>query len=160
MLVPNETENQLDLIHLDVGNPDNNFFELIMLPCIGRALDHGQSGIVLIRILEELEKPRAGTYKFIVLDVQQDEFGPKVGFLSSFDDLWLAIRFGPHDYSEEILTLGMLIRDTKSFKCSITVNGFSQVIRRQKGRKPTFLWPVFAVENRNLGEDTHLQGML
>lgn len=34
-------------LHFNIGHPDNNVLELIVLPGISRALDHSQCGIIL-----------------------------------------------------------------------------------------------------------------
>ena len=50
--------------------------------------------------------------------------------------------------------LGMLILDTKSFRCSIT----RKQVRRcdEDDYLPTFSWSVLAVQDRQLSEDSHL----
>ena len=36
--------------HLDVGDLDDDLLELVVLPAIGRALNHGESGVILDHI--------------------------------------------------------------------------------------------------------------
>lgn len=35
-------------VHLNISDADGHILELIVLPSIGRAFDHGESGIVLV----------------------------------------------------------------------------------------------------------------
>ena len=77
-------------IHLDVGNLDDDFLELVVLPSVSRPLDHGKGGIVLLRLFNQCPnayRVETGTYKFFILDVQEDKFGPKVCTLGGLDDL-------------------------------------------------------------------------
>ncbi len=50
---------------------------------------------------------------------------------------------------------GMLIRETYTFRCSIT--GPKSVIRQLKNSRHTFGGLVFAQQNRHLGEDTNMR---
>ena len=77
-------------IHLDVGNLDDDFLELIVLPSIRRVLHHSQGSIVLFNNHGQQVIKRQGrinAHKFIILDVQEDELGPEVGLFCSFEDL-------------------------------------------------------------------------
>ena len=53
------------------------------------------------------------------------------------------------------MTLGILIRVTKSFKCSITSDRLAQCVPECKVVH-TLLGPVLAVESGEFGKDAHL----
>lgn len=65
---------------------------------------------------------KKATHKFIVLDVQENQFGPKVSLLSSFDNLESEVSSQSVIVGQKI-TFGMLILETKSLRCSITSKG-------------------------------------
>lgn len=62
-------------------------------------------------------------------------------------------------FSAALITLGILIRVTKSFKCSITSDTSVRCLKANQDRGHTFLGFVLAVENRELCEDTHLHNV-
>ena len=79
---------QQQQLHLNVRHPDDHVLELVVFPSIGRPFDHSESSIVLRWVSVDGRSP-AGTitYKFIILNVQQDEFWPEMCLLRGPDDL-------------------------------------------------------------------------
>ena len=59
------------VVNLDVGNLDDNLLELVVVPRIGGALHHGESGVV----------------ELVIVNVEEDELRPKVGLLGGAEDL-------------------------------------------------------------------------
>jgi len=56
---------------LEVGDLDDVRLELLVVPGVGRALDHGQGGVVVL----------------LIVGVEEDERDPEVGLLDDADDL-------------------------------------------------------------------------
>ena len=76
-------------IHLDVGSSYNHILELVMFPSIGRALYHCQSGVVLEALFrhKKFYVKYGNAHEFVIFNIQEHQFWPKVCSLSSFDDL-------------------------------------------------------------------------
>lgn len=74
-------------LHFNVGHPDSHILELVVFPSISGPFDHSESSIVLKWASVDDDPPIViQTYKFIILNVQQDEFWPQMSLLSSLDD--------------------------------------------------------------------------
>jgi len=71
-----------------------------VFPSIGRSFDHREGSVVLEWTSADVRSPGiTQTYRFIILDVQQNEFWPEVSLLGSPDD------FGDVDASDEELQM-------------------------------------------------------
>ena len=64
-------DNRYLVVNLDVGHLDDNLLELVVLPCVRRALHHRKRGVV----------------ELVVVNVQEDELGPEMSLLSRANDL-------------------------------------------------------------------------
>ena len=63
--------------HLNVCDANNDVFELIVLPGISRALNHGEGSIILSNFVRYNNvKLAACTHKFVIFDVEEDELRP------------------------------------------------------------------------------------
>ena len=79
----------VQVLHLDVCDPYDDVLELVVLPRVGRTFNHGKSSVVLWIISVPVVRVifNVTTHKFVIFDVQEDEFGPEVCALCSLDDL-------------------------------------------------------------------------
>jgi len=140
-------------LHLNIGGPHNHVLELIVFPSVRRALYHRQSRVVLETAFRS--KPLnawCSTDKLIILDVQKYQFWPEMCLLCSFDDLdKVCLHAFLHNKAKYNSPL-ILIWAMKSLRYSITEREYPGKIRQLM-----FSRLVFAIQDRQFCEDTHLE---
>lgn len=109
------------VVDLNVGDLDHDLLELVVLPCVGGALHHGEGGVV----------------ELVVLDVEEDELRPEVSLLRGANDLGNVCGRGKRSVtrSEGAERRNVLMRDQKSLRCSIRRSGRyceSRMVSRQR----------------------------
>jgi hypothetical protein len=108
----------------------------------------------------QYEMNLGSTHKFVIFDVQENEFWPEVGSFRGFDDLFRCVKrvIMPRRRRN---TLGILMRATKSLRCSITCKK-KKSARRDYNETvlSTFFRSVFTIQDGEFCEDAHLYRMV
>lgn len=134
------------VVDLDVRNLDDNLFELVVLPCVRRALHHRERGVV----------------ELVVVNVQEDELGPEVSLFGRADNLGDICRRSKvnEDSASRVETR---LTDPRPEELEMLHEAFGSVLRRKarsaKSETEARRVPYLGVENRELGEHAHVRSL-